>query len=54
VISNPVCEILGYVLNARMVSIEIDVYALISVRLMVAIIKGVILPVLMDISEICV
>jgi hypothetical protein len=52
VISNDVYEILDYILNARMVSIEIDVYVLISVRLMVAITKGVVLPVLMDILEI--
>jgi hypothetical protein len=39
VISNYVYKILGYVLNTRMVSIEIVVYVLISVRLMVAI-KG--------------
>jgi hypothetical protein len=52
VISNNVYEILDYILNARMVSIEIAVYVLISVRLMVAITKGVLLPVLMDILEI--
>jgi hypothetical protein len=52
VISNDVYEILDYILNARMVSIEIDVYVLIYVRLMVAITKGVVLPVLMDILEI--
>jgi hypothetical protein len=56
VISNDVhvYEILDYILNARMVSIAIDVYVLISVRLMVAITKGVALPVLMDILEISV
>jgi hypothetical protein len=42
VISNDVHEILDHVLNARMVSIEIDIYALISVRLMIAITKGVV------------
>jgi hypothetical protein len=52
VISKDVYEILDYVLKARMVSVEIDVYALISVRLMVAITKGVVLPVLMDNLEI--
>jgi hypothetical protein len=52
VVSNDVYEILDYVLNARMVSIEINVYVLIFVRLMVAITKGVALPVLMDILEI--
>jgi hypothetical protein len=33
VISNDVYDILDYVLNARMVSMEIDVFVLISVRL---------------------
>jgi hypothetical protein len=42
VISNDVYEILDYVLNARMVSIKIDAYVLIFVRLMVAITKGVV------------
>jgi hypothetical protein len=55
-ISNNVYEILDYVLNARMVSIEIhvDVCVLISVRQMVARTKGAVLPVLMDILEIVV
>jgi hypothetical protein len=47
-------EILDHALNARMVSVEIDVFVLISVRLMVLISKGVVLPVLMDILEIVV
>jgi hypothetical protein len=34
-----------------MVAMEINVYVLISVRLMVAIAKGFVLPVLMDILE---
>jgi hypothetical protein len=46
VISNDVYEILDRVLNARLVSMEIDVFVLISVRLMVSITKGVVLPVL--------
>jgi hypothetical protein len=54
VISKDVYEILDYVLKARMVSIEIDEYVLISLRLMVAITKGVVLPLLMDILEISV
>jgi hypothetical protein len=54
VISNDVYKILEYVLNARMVSMEINVFVLISVRLMVSILKGVVLPVLMDILEIVV
>jgi hypothetical protein len=37
-----------------MVSMEIDVFVLISVRLIVSISKGVVLPVLMDILEIAV
>jgi hypothetical protein len=52
VISYVVYDILDYALNTRMVSIEIDVYVLISVRLMVAITKGVVLPVLMGNLEI--
>jgi hypothetical protein len=54
VISNDVYEILDYVLNARMVSMEINVFVLTSVRLMVSISKAVVLPVLMDILEIVV
>jgi hypothetical protein len=54
VISNDVYKILDYVLNARMVSIQIDAYVLIFVRLMVAITKGIVhvLPMLMDILKI--
>jgi hypothetical protein len=54
VISNDVYEILDYVLKAIMVSIEIYEYVLISVQLMVAITKGVVLPLLRDILEISV
>jgi hypothetical protein len=52
VISKDVYEILDYVLKARVVSIEIDEYVLIFVRLTVAITKGVVLPLLIDILEI--
>jgi hypothetical protein len=51
VISNDVYKFLDHVLNARMVSIQIDVFVLISVRLMVSISKEFVLPVLMSILD---
>jgi hypothetical protein len=54
VISNVVYEMLDYVLNNRMVSIEIYVYVLISVRLMIVITNEVVLALLMGILGISV
>jgi hypothetical protein len=47
VILNDVYGILDHVLNARLVSMDIDIFVLKSLRQMVSISKGVVLPVLM-------
>lgn len=51
VIPKGVCGIPDYALNAKMVSMEVDVCVLVSVGIMVATTKVVVLPVLMGILE---